>query len=60
MLNRIKILKRYCKATLNSFLVFNKNNFDDGKKKSYLNDRLFVSNRNFILNMLKILNDPGF
>ena len=41
MLNSIKTLKKYCKATLNEFL--RKKLFDD-EKKNYLHDKFFVSN----------------
>ena len=44
MVNSIKTLKRYCKATLNVF--FKKKKIDDDKKFN-LNDKFFVSSRNF-------------
>ena len=44
MLFSIKILMRYCKATLNVFL--SKKIFDDDKK-FYLHDKFFVSNQKF-------------
>ena len=43
MLNSIKTLKRYCKATLNLF--FKKKKFDD-EKKIYLHDNFFVFYQN--------------
>ena len=51
MLNSIKTLKRYCKATLNMF--FNKKIFDDDKS-FYLYDRFFESNQNFTTVHVKI------
>ena len=57
MLNSIKTLKRYSKATLNHF--FNKKNFDDDKN-FLCKDRLFESNRNFITVHVRIVKIPGF
>ena len=57
MLNSIKILKRYCKATLNVFLI--KKTFVDDKK-NYLYDRFFESNRNLTILHVKIFKIPGF
>ena len=58
MLNSIKLLKRYCKAILNVFLYQKK--FDDDKKKIYLYDRFFVSNRNFTSFYVKIVKISSF
>ena len=44
MLNSLKTLKRYCRATLNKF--FDKKNSDDDKK-FYVFDKFIMSNRNF-------------
>ena len=57
MLNSIKSLKRYCKATLNVFLT--RKIFDDAKI-FYLCDRFFESNRNFTTKHVKIVKIPGF
>ena len=61
MVNSIKTLKRYSKATLNVF--FDKKFFDDDKI-FYLYDRFFVSNRNFTTEHVKIVKNskffPGF
>ena len=57
MLNNIKTLKRYCKATLNMFLI--KKIYDDDKI-FYLYDRFFESNRNFTTEHVKIIKIPGF
>ena len=57
MLNNIKTLKRYCKATLNMFLI--KKIYDDDKI-FYLYDRFFESNRNFTTEHVKIVKIPGF
>ena len=54
-------MKRYCKATLNLFFI--KVNFDDDEKK-HLYDRIFVSNRNYTTEHVKIVKKfqvfPGF
>ena len=50
MLNSSKILKRYCKATLN---VFKKKIYED--KKFYLHDKFFVPNQNFTAIHVKIV-----
>ena len=55
MLNSIKTLKRYRKATLN---MFKKKNFDDDN--FFLFDRFFESNRNFSFEHVKIVQIPGF
>ena len=57
MLNSIKTMKRYCKATLNMF--FNKKNFDD-HKKPYLYDIFFVSSLNFTTEHAKIVKSSRF
>ena len=51
MLNSIKTLKRYCKATLNIF--FNKKKLMM-TKKIYLNDRFLCQIEILLLNMLKL------
>ena len=55
MLNSIKTLIRYCKATLNVFI----NKLDD-EKKTDSHDRFFGSNRNFTTEHVKIVKIPGF
>ena len=52
VLNSIKTLVRYYKVTL--IVFFYKKIYDDDKKK-YLFDRLFVSNRNFTTEHIKIV-----
>ena len=44
MLNSLKTLKKYCKATLN---VFFKKKIFDYNKKVYLKDKFSVSNQHF-------------
>ena len=57
MLNSIKTLKRYCKATLNMF--FDKKNLMM-TKVIYLYDRFLESNRNFMTEHVKIVKIPDF
>ena len=53
MLNSIKTLKKYCKATLNVFLKIK----FLMTKKNYLYDKVFASDQNFTTEHIKI---PGF
>ena len=57
MLNSIKTLKRYCKATLNMF--FNKK-IVMMTKNVYSYDGIFESNQNFTIEHVKIVKIPGF
>ena len=57
MLNSIKTLKRYSKATLSEFLL--KKFFDDDKNV-FLYDRFFVSVCKFYWLKCKVLKFPGF
>ena len=57
MFDSIKLLKRYCKATLNMF--FNEKTFDDDNL-FYLYDKFFESNRNFTIKHVKIVKILGF
>ena len=58
MLNSIKTLKRYCKATL--YMLFNKIKFLMMTKNVYLYDRFFDSNQIFTTEHVKIVKIPGF
>ena len=56
MFNSIKLIKRYCKITLNVFFI--KKFYDD--EKNYLFDRLFVSNRKFTTEHIKTVTSSRF
>ena len=56
MLSSIKTLERYCKATLNLFLI---KKFDD-EKNVCLHDGFFMSNRNFTAEHVEIVKNSRF
>ena len=56
MLNSIKTLKRFCRATLNMY--FKKKNYDG--KKLYVHDKFFVLNQNFTDLLVKIVKNSRF